>query len=175
MARGDRRKCKHCLKLFHPDARNRNRQRYCSAPACRAASKVVSQARWLAAPENQDYFRGPMNVARVREWRSHHPGYWRKGRRAETALQDLSAEQPIGSAIQTANPVSPPLQDLLIAQSAVLIGLIAHIVGTPLQDDVIRTTERLLRLGQDILAKSAQTRAATQHPVHDGDASHERL
>ena len=42
----------------------------------------------------------------------------------------------------------------LRAQPAVLIGLIAHIVGTPLQDDIARTTDRLLRLGQDILATS---------------------
>ena len=81
MAGGDRRKCKCCLKLFRPDPRNRRHQRYCSVPACRAASKAASQARWLAAPENQGYFHGPVNVARVQAWRSRHPGYWRKGRR----------------------------------------------------------------------------------------------
>ena len=48
MAQGDRRKCKCCLKLFRPDPRNRRRQSYCSAPACKAASKAASQARWLA-------------------------------------------------------------------------------------------------------------------------------
>ena len=78
MAGGDRRKCKCCLKLFRPDPRNRHHQRYCSVPACRAASKAASQARWLAVAENQGYFRGPVNVARVQAWRSHHPGYWRK-------------------------------------------------------------------------------------------------
>ena len=62
MARGDRRKCKCCLKLFLPDPRNRRHQRYCSVPRCRAASKAASQARWLAAPENQDYFCGPVLV-----------------------------------------------------------------------------------------------------------------
>src|SRR5580704_2775334 len=140
MAGGDRRKCKCCLKLFRSDPRNRHHQRYCSAPTCRAASKSASQARWLAKPENQGYFRGPVNVARVRAWRSRHPGYWRKGRRA-----------------------GAPLQDILTAQPAVLIGLIAHMVGTPLQDDIVRTTDRLLRLGQDILATSA-ARAATPAP-----------
>ena len=79
MGCGDRRKCKCCLKLFRPDPRNRHHQCYCSAPACRAASKAASQARWLAKPENQSYFHGPVNVARVRAWRSRHPGYWRKG------------------------------------------------------------------------------------------------
>src|SRR6516165_4991329 len=127
MARGIRRKCKHCLKLFRPDPRNHHHQRYCSAPACRAASKAASQARWLAVPENQNYFHDPVHVARVKAWRSRHPGYWRKGRSARTALQEV---------------------------------LIAHIVGTPLQDDIARTTERLLRLGRDILA-------LTQSPDRD--------
>ena len=48
MACGERRKCKCCLKLFRPDPRNRRHQHYCSALACRAASKAASQARWLA-------------------------------------------------------------------------------------------------------------------------------
>ncbi|MBO0757986.1 MAG: hypothetical protein J2P54_19240 [Bradyrhizobiaceae bacterium] len=63
MADARRRKCKCCHKLFRPDPRNRHHQ-YCGTPRCRAASKAASQARWLAAPENQDYFCGPVNVAR---------------------------------------------------------------------------------------------------------------
>ena len=116
MGRGDRRKCKCCLKLFHPDPRNRRHQYYCSASGCRAASKTASQARWLAKPENQSYFRGAVNVARVRAWRSRHPGYWRKGRRAGPALQDVSMAQPIGPPVETANPAWSPLQDVLTAQ-----------------------------------------------------------
>src|SRR5271155_1837916 len=154
MAGGNRRKCICCLQLFRPDPRNRRHQRYCSATTCRAASKGASHACWRAAPENQDYFRGPLNVARVQAWRSRHPGYWRRARRAGPALQDVSMAQPIGSTIETTNPARSPLQDILTAQPAVLIGLIAHMVGTPLQDDIVRTTDRLLRLGQDILAKS---------------------
>jgi len=172
MAGGDRRKCKCCLKLFRPDPRNRHHQRYCSVPACRAASKAASQARWLAAAENQGYFRGPVNVARVQAWRSRHPGYWRKRRRAGTALQDVSMAQPVGSAVETANAARSPLQEVLTAQPAVLIGLIAHIVGTPLQDDIVRTTDRLLRLGQDILATSA---AWTATPAPDCGARRDRL
>ena len=172
MAGGDRRKCKCCLKLFRPDPRNRRHQCYCPARACRAASKTASQARWLAKPENQSYFRGAVNVARVRAWRSRHPGYWREGRRAGPALQDVSMAQPIGPPIETANAAWSPLQDVLTAQPAVLIGLIAHLVGTPLQDDIVRTADRLLRLGRDILAKSA-VRTAT--PVADGGAGRDRL
>jgi len=151
MAGAERRKCKCCHKLFRPDPRNRRHHRYCTAPSCRAASKAASQARWLAAPENRDYFRGPVNVARVKAWRSRHPGYWRAG----VALQDLSLAQDVDSTNKTVDSAHPALQEIILAQPAVLIGLIAHIAGTPLQDEIARTTDRLLRLGQDILASSA--------------------
>jgi hypothetical protein len=154
MARGRRRKCKCCRKLFRPDLRNLRHERYCSEPSCRAARKAASQARWLAQPENQDYFRGPVHLARGRTWRARHPGYWRKSRRPRSAPKDVSTTQPIGSIGKTGIFVRSPLQDLLTAQPAVLIGLIAHLVGTPQQDDIARTTDRLLRLGQDILAMS---------------------
>ena len=165
MAGAERRKCKCCHKLFRPDPRNRHHQRYCAAPSCRAASKAASQARWLAAPENRDYFRGQVNVARVKAWRSRHPGYWRKGRRAGVALQDLSLAQAVDSTDKTVKIARSPLQEIILAQPAVLIGLIAHIAGTPLQDEISRTTERLLRLGQDILATSA---AQTAMSAPDG-------
>src|SRR5215813_10827194 len=48
----------------------------------------------------------------------------------------------------------PALQEIILAQPAVLIGLIAHIAGT-LQEEIARTTDRLLRLGKDNLASSA--------------------
>ena len=38
-----RRKCRCCTKFFVPDARTQDRQRYCSTPACRQASKAASQ------------------------------------------------------------------------------------------------------------------------------------
>jgi hypothetical protein len=151
MARGDRRKCRCCRKLFRPDPRNRHHQRYCSQPQCRAARKAECQARWLSRPENHDYFRGPVHLARCQVWRARHPGYWRK---AQTASKDVSITQAIGSVGKIGIFVRSPLQDLLMAQPAVLIGLIAHLVGTPQQDDIVRTTDRLLRLGQDILAMS---------------------
>ena len=73
MGRGQRRKCKCCRRLFRPDPRNRHHQRYCSKPRCRAASKSASQVRWLAQPENNDYFRRPVHLARCQVWRARHP------------------------------------------------------------------------------------------------------
>jgi len=172
MGRGDRRKCTCCRKLFRPDPRNRRHQRYCSAAVCGAASKAASQARWLAKPENQGYFRGPVNVARVQAWRSRHPGYGRGRRRTGAALQEVSMAQPIISQSKTDDMARSPLQEVLTAQPAVLIGLIAHIVGTPLQDDIVRATGRLLRLGQDILSLSA---AGAVMPAPGYGAGRDRL
>jgi len=168
MGRGDRRKCRGCSKLFRPDPRNRRHQRYCSEPVCRAAS----QARWLAKPENQDYFRGPINVARVQVWRSRHPGYGRGVRRTGAALQEASPTRPVDSTALKADLTRWPLQEVLTAHPAVLIGLIAHIVGTPLQDDIVRVTGRLLQLGQDILSLSA---AGAAMPAPGYGAGRDRL
>jgi hypothetical protein len=46
-----KRKCPYCKTFFHPDHRNVTRQRYCSKPDCRQASKVDSQHRWWHKPE----------------------------------------------------------------------------------------------------------------------------
>ena len=73
-----KRKCKHCKTFFTPDPRNVGRQHYCAKPLCRQASKAASQRRWLRKPENHDYFRGPAHVERVRQWRQHPPGSWRR-------------------------------------------------------------------------------------------------
>ena len=78
MARSASHNCLFCGEMFRADPRNARHQKYCSEPSCRKASKVASRRAWLAKPENQDYFRGPENVARVQSWRAAHPGYWRR-------------------------------------------------------------------------------------------------
>jgi hypothetical protein len=50
----------------------------------------------IAKAENQNYFRGPENCARVREWRARHPGYWRKKKPApRDALQENCCAQVV--------------------------------------------------------------------------------
>ena len=66
-------KCLNCSRLFIPDHRNRERQKYCSAPECKRASKRARQQAWLSKPENRDYFRDAQNVKRVQDWRKAHP------------------------------------------------------------------------------------------------------
>ncbi|WP_240975187.1 hypothetical protein [Paraburkholderia aromaticivorans] len=153
MKRQRQRQCSGCGALFRPDPRNVRHQRYCSALACRQASKAASQRQWLSQSENQDYFRGPQNVARVQRWREQHPGYWRRsGVREGGALQDDSCVQAIETKEESPFLTGDALQDVLSAQPAVLIGLIAHLTDSALQEDIALSTRRLLQLGQDILS-----------------------
>ena len=72
MAKSGQRKCWCCQHFFDFDHRNLKRQRYCSESQCRRASQAASQAAWLAKPQNQDYFRDPVHVARVQAWRAEN-------------------------------------------------------------------------------------------------------
>jgi len=164
-----RNRCKHCRKLFIPDPRNSGRQKYCSQPECRCASKKDSQSRWLNKPENRDYFRGPENVCRVQQWRKANPGYSQK---TKITLQDPLIGQPAVNINDTDKLECGALQDLLNPQSAVLIGLIASFTGHALQDDIAKTVRRLQQLGQDIINPATQkggrydqtTHLETSHP-----------
>jgi hypothetical protein len=145
-------KCKHCTEFFPPDYRNAKRQKFCSKPGCRKASKADSQRRWLQKPENQNYFRGSHNVNRVRQWRKDHPRYWQRKVPAESdALQDPLHENIMEK--QTVEGLLPKhaLQDLLALQHPVFIGLIAQLTGSTLQDDIANTLHRMQRLGNDVL------------------------
>ena len=158
MAQAGQRKCLCCANYFDLDHRNRERQRFCSATPCRRASKAASQAAWLVNPQNNDYFRDPVHVARVQVWRIAHPGYSRGKPRRPRTLQDPLITQvseqveecPIRGEIAAA-PGLTALQDLLTAPTPVLAGLIAHLFAFTLQDDISAATRRLVQLGHDVI------------------------
>ena len=130
-----RRKCLHCLDLFRPDPRNLRHQRYCSKAGCRQASKAASQRRWLNKGENRDYFRGAVNVQRVQAWRAAHPGYSKRtASQVNFALQEDSLAQTIAVKGKSGDLAAAALQDLLSSQPLVLIGLIAHLTNSALQE-----------------------------------------
>jgi hypothetical protein len=57
-------------------------------------SKAESQRRWVQKPDNQNYFSGPQNSQRVKEWRKRNFGYWRKkSPPPQEPLQDLCRTQ----------------------------------------------------------------------------------
>lgn len=150
MTRRRRRKCRHCGLLYQPDPRNGFHQRYCALPACRAASKRASQARWRASPKGQDYFKGSANVQRVRAWRKAHPGFLRSRPKVISALQDLLTPQLQSAKALTPGLTEVALQDVLITQRLLLLGLISNLSGSVLQENIASTTRRLILLGRQI-------------------------
>lgn len=112
MTKKKRRRCLHCRHLFHRNPRTRTQQKFCSALACRAASKKASQQRWLRKPENQDYFRGEQHVSRVQAWREKH--------------RQCGPKEPLNA---------EPLQEMIMRQSIDQIGKYG---GLPLQESIRR-------------------------------------
>jgi hypothetical protein len=147
-----RRKCFSCKEFYRPDRRNLRHQRYCSKPTCRKESKAQSQRCWQQRPENQNYFRGPENSRRVKEWRKRNPGYWRKSEPAvQLPLQEVCQEQVAENEGVNSEKASDALQEVLLMQPAVVVGLISMMTGNSLQEDIVATARVLIRKGQVIL------------------------
>jgi hypothetical protein len=103
-------------------------------------------------PDNQNYFSGSQNSQRVKEWRKRNPGYWRKKKSGlQEPLQDLCRTQVAQNEEVKRIEISDALQDVLVMQPAVMVGLISMMTGSALQEDIAATTRALLSKGQDIL------------------------
>lgn len=153
-----KRKCKHCKELFRPDARNWHHQEYCSKEECRKSSKAASQQRWLESGKGAGYFKGPFQVDRVRRWRKAHPCYSKRKEASLTpppdALQDFINTQVVEKEQDKKVPEisqNAALQDFCFMQPALIIGLIANLTGSTLQDDIVKTSRCLINYGSDIL------------------------
>jgi hypothetical protein len=129
-------KCLCCKRLFIPDRRSRGRQKFCSERECRKASKKESQQRWAGKPENRDYWRGPEQVARVQAWRKRQPEYWRR------AAKKIALQEKIPPA---------PLQDHIIPKDPLIVGLVAVIAGSTLQDTIAATCRDVIAKGCEVL------------------------
>ena len=164
-----KKRCRNCRRLFIPDYRNRDRQKYCKRAICRKASKSASQERWLNKPENNNYFRGALNVQRVQQWRRHNPGYWKPKQSNKTiVLQEPLTPQPSENNKDNSDFTNNALQDLLKAQPTVMIGLISNFIGSALQDDIAQTLLRMQQSGQDILYKTPNIKGGN----HDCENTH---
>lgn len=161
-----RRKCRCCSTFFIPDPRNADRQRYCSKPDCRQASKLASQKRWWTKNGNGDHFRGPEEVHRVQEWRRKHPGYWKSNGPSSQSSQPV-ADQGINSGQSSRNvPRGLPctLQDDCFAQHPMVVGLISMFTGGTLQEDIEVTTRQLLLRGRNILGLTQPSTTSAPPP-----------
>jgi len=163
------RKCCHCKQFFVPDPRQRQRQRYCVAPTCRRASKAASQEWWLARPENRDYFRGPENVARVQAWRAANPGYRPRCRRKQGVLQEMMNLQVAPGQEPAARDERVVLQETWRTQPPLLLGLIAHLAGAALQEELVALMRKLRRkpAALAVAGKSAAWKLAVATDLKD--------
>ena len=135
-----------------PDARHFRDQQYCTKPACRHASKLASHRLWLMSEKGTEHRDPQENKRRVREWRAVHPGYARlTGGRVRGALQETMASQPVEGKQVVTSLVFDALQDAYLMQPALVVGLIANLTGSALQDTIAETSRRFVLLGQDIL------------------------
>lgn len=135
-----------------PDARHFDDQKYCSKAACRGASKQASQCRWLRSDKGAEYRDPEENKRRVRLWREANPGYWKRtGRKNSAALQETTTPQPVDDKEVTSSLVVDALQDMSFSQPALVVGLIASLTGSALQETIAETSRRFVLLGQDIL------------------------
>lgn len=143
-----RKRCVCCKQLFVPDPRNRYRQRFCSDARCQVESKAASQRRWHRKPENRKYWRGTEQVDRVRVWRRANPNYWRRAQNG--TLQD-DCIAPIQRNSDESRGNGEPLQDDLLPNDPLIVGLIAEFSGRTLQENIAVMCHRLITKGREIL------------------------
>lgn len=142
------RPCCICHNLFVPSKYASTRQVVCGHPCCRKAAKKERQANWVA--RNSDYFRGPENVERVREWRRENPG-WRERQKSASKKSSPEAES-----CNTPEAGVERLQDLVpVVQDPVLVGFMSFVTGSVLQDEVQNLYGQCLRRGSELLRPEA--------------------
>ena len=153
-----KRKCLGCGELFVSDPRTRDRQKFCSEPACKRKSKAWRQHRWLSKKENRDYFSGPDQVARVQDWRKEHPSYSKEARSRKKSLQDDCDPQVAPIEEDAARLTLGALQDDFKLQAVLMVGLIASLTDCALQDDIASSIRKFHSRGQCVLAMMLNTK-----------------
>jgi hypothetical protein len=111
----------------------------------------MAQKKWLSKAENRDHFNGWENLRRVQDWRNTHPGYWRRRiRLGRYFLHGKLAELVWEFA----------LQDMIDTQFSLVAGLVSHLTGIALQDEIASELRRLILLGHGILNQTAMVPAS---------------
>jgi hypothetical protein len=142
--------------LYMPDVRHFRDQNYCIKPDCRHASKLASHRRWYRSEKGAEYRDPEENKRRVREWRKKHRKYWRRTVKAPSdALQDTTASEVVETQQVAPSLNDDALQDMNFLQPAMVVGLIASLTGSALQDTIAETSRRFVLLGQDILGEGS--------------------
>jgi len=172
MKRRRKRKCHHCGEGFLPSPQNMHKQCFCRKPECKKASARQARQRWVA--KNPDYHRGEAAVGRVQVWREANPGYWRPKVESleQSALQDDCITEVVDEEREKATLKVFALQDDWFSQAVVLLGLISHLTGSALQDDIARTSRELHKQGRRILGTQPGVCAGTNPTKNNAKTSH---
>jgi hypothetical protein len=92
------------------------------------------------------------NSQRVKEWRKRNAGYRRKKKSSgQAVLQEVLRLQVAHNEDVNPEKTVDVLQDLLLMQPTVVVGLISMMTGSVLQEDIVSTVGVLVRKGRDIL------------------------
>ena len=169
-------KCLCCHHFFKPTPQSKGRQNYCSHPECKKASKKASQEKWLAKPENKDYFKSPANVQRVQQWRKHDPAYSKGNeqfhsrtiQRNKTLLQETSMVQPTDKQEKTIDLAQESLQETLISQVFVLMEVMTHLDTNALralQETIDFTRQKEDNFSHTFLTKFRQFKGNTNEHI----------
>ena len=138
------RPCCVCHNQFIPSKYSGNRQVVCDRAECRREVKRQRQASWEG--RNRDYFKGPENVERVREWRRNNPGWQerkkRVGAKSRAEAESCNREEAGGELLQDSVPES---------KDVALVGFIAFMTGVVLQDEVQSLYDECIRRGNELL------------------------
>lgn len=146
-------RCAACGALFIPDYRAAGRQRFCAQAECRKVRRRESQRRRLAKTGNAAYHSGDEPARRVKAWRAAHPGYWRKN--AAKSVPMSSSHSPISTVLAhfALQDACPALQDAWNPHVVALVGMIAWVRGTALQNAIADDLRDIMVAGHAILAE----------------------
>jgi hypothetical protein len=138
------RPCCVCHNTFTANKFSGSRQVVCQKAECRREVKRRRQASWLE--RNPDYFQGPENVERVREWRRKNPG-WRERKKCVSGKSRTEAES-----CNREEAGEEVLQDSASgSKDPVLVGFMAFMTGAVLQDEVQNLYGECFRRGHELL------------------------
>lgn len=143
------RPCCICHNSFIPNKFAGNRHVVCSRERCRKAAKKQRQADWFS--RNPDFFSGPENVERVRQWRR------KKARERATVPTEQKPPDPSSTqkakSCNTPEPKNDVLQDSARPAEPVIMGLLALLSGSMLQDEVHNLYSQCSRRGSELLGQ----------------------
>ncbi len=104
-------------------------------------------------------------MKRVQAWRAANPGYGKRRRGEQDALQDLMKTQTPRPQGPPAPDVEMPLQETWQDQPPLLVGLIAQLTGSALQEDMAAVMRRLIARGQALLEPNPKNHDRKTHLV----------